>query len=73
MLAPMMAEQAGEASLLMSDMRRVAERLDLLPEAPATAEGLRDRLAEVGMALGRRTCRAPSSPRPSGTGRRPRA
>jgi phosphate transport system permease protein len=51
---PMMAGQEGNLSLLMSDVRRVADGLTVLGgEISATsAEGLRERLAEVGVALG---------------------
>lgn len=54
MVAPMMAGQEGNMSLLMSDVRRVAEGLTVLGGdiGSATAEGLRDRLAEVGVAVG---------------------
>ncbi|WP_210528614.1 phosphate ABC transporter permease subunit PstC [Rubellimicrobium arenae] len=53
-VAPMMAGQDGEIGLLMSDVRRVAEGLDLLGEDPASVslEGLRERLAGAGVALG---------------------
>lgn len=55
LVAPMVAGRGGELSLLMSDVRRVAEGLDRLggTSAALTAEGLRDRLAGVGVALGR--------------------
>ncbi|TNC51596.1 phosphate ABC transporter permease subunit PstC [Rubellimicrobium rubrum] len=54
LVTPMMAGQEGNLSLLMSDVRRVADGLLLLGEDPAsiTTEGLRDRLAEAGVALG---------------------
>ncbi|CAA9381800.1 MAG: Phosphate transport system permease protein PstC [uncultured Rubellimicrobium sp.] len=54
MVAPMMAGQEGNMSLLMSDVRRVAEGLTVLGGdiGSATAEGLRDRLAGVGVAVG---------------------
>jgi phosphate transport system permease protein len=52
-VAPMLADQDGEVGLLLSDVRRVAGGLDRLPEAPASAESLRERLGQVGVALGR--------------------
>ncbi|TNC74236.1 phosphate ABC transporter permease subunit PstC [Rubellimicrobium roseum] len=54
MVAPLMAGQEGEISLLMSDVRRVADGLVRLGEdvSSVQAEGLRDRLAEVGVAVG---------------------
>jgi phosphate transport system permease protein len=50
----MVAGEERELSLVMSDVRRVAGGLDLLDGDPrqATVEGLQDRLAEQGVALG---------------------
>ncbi|MBP1805104.1 phosphate ABC transporter permease subunit PstC [Rubellimicrobium aerolatum] len=53
MVAPMVADQ-GDPALVMSDVRRVARGLVILDEGFDTiaAEGLRDRLASVGVAVG---------------------
>jgi phosphate transport system permease protein len=54
LVAPMMQGQEGEMSLLMGDVRRVADGLLLLGEDfdEVEPEGLRERLGEVGIAVG---------------------
>jgi phosphate transport system permease protein len=53
-VAPMIADQPGNLALLMSDVRRVASGLERLGEDPASVqvEGLRQRLAAAGVAVG---------------------
>jgi phosphate transport system permease protein len=53
-VAPMLGAPDGEVGLLMDDVRRVSDGLDFLGAEGRTlpAEGLRERLGEVGVALG---------------------
>lgn len=52
LVAPLLAAEEGDPTLLMSDVRRVAGGLARLGDAPLDPDTLRDALAERGVALG---------------------